>query len=291
MTKPLKYSILLVVISIFLILWWRESLKDKEELHNLRGKVIFSVGRDDLYVLNLANQKHSKIELKKFDIYFPAYPCWLPPGDQIVFSNYRDNRGVVTVYDLEKQSIKEYPEINLDCSFISVSPTGEDIAFLGKPIGSDNEHLKLYTLSLNNRKVSLATTTVVGPYKPTWSPDGRKIAFTSVDNNIFVLNNGNLSMIIRNGVAPIWSPKGNDILYRANYFVYLFDLYSKDKRLIVANLGFDDVKDYAWSPDGKYVIYKRFTESSSPLAVKDPLTNTKKNLQKFGNVKGLCWKY
>lgn len=292
MIRPAKYLWIIVLsIVVFLIAFCHQTMQAEKELKKLKGKVVFSVGRDDLYVLDLSSQEVTKIELRKFDIFFPSYPCWLPNGEQIVLSNYRDNRGVITVYDLTKKSVREYPEIKLDCSFISLSPNGKVIAFLGKPIGSGQDSYKLYTLSLDNNKLTSITDISVGPYKPSWSPDGSKITFTSVDNNIYVLSDGKAELIISNGVGPAWSPTGNKILYRSTYFVYLFDLDNKLKKSVITNLGFNDVRDYAWSPDAKYIIYKKLTESYSPLVVKALSDNTKIILRKFGNIKGLCWKY
>ncbi|MBW6512879.1 MAG: hypothetical protein K0A93_12345 [Desulfuromonadaceae bacterium] len=289
MTKYVKYILIILLICILIILWC-QSMQDKNVQTNLKGKIVFSVGRDDLYVLDLPSQEVNKINLKKFHIYFPSYPCWLS-DDKIVFTNYRDNRGIITIYDLERKGVIEYPEINLDCSFISVSPSGKEIAFLGRTVGSEKQIYKLYTLSLDSKKFNLVSDVPVGPYKPSWSPDARKVAFTSVDNKIYSLSDDKTELIISNGVAPAWSPKGNKILYRSTYFVYLYDLDNNLKNSVITNFGFNDVKEYAWSPDAKYIVYKKFTESHSPLVVKGVPENTKITLRKFGNVKGLCWKY
>lgn len=100
---------------------------------------------------------------------------------------------------------------------------------------------------------------------PDWSPDGRKLAYVSMEQNrseIFVqdLRTGEREKISAfkgiNG-APAWSPNGKELamaLSRSgNLEIYIFDLESRGLRRLTQNLAIDT--EPVWTPDGKSIIF------------------------------------
>ena len=101
---------------------------------------------------------------------------------------------------------------------------------------------------------------------PTWSPDGRKIAFTSRrdrDSNIFVMDadGKNVRRLTNHpGVDsnPAWSPNGRNIAFRSNrqdenYDIYVMDADGKNVHRLTHHPGPDNLP--AWSPNGREIAF------------------------------------
>jgi serine/threonine protein kinase len=100
---------------------------------------------------------------------------------------------------------------------------------------------------------------------PAYSPDGRRIAFTSEleDNSqIFVMDSdgGNVQQLTQapgSNRAPAWSPDGKRIAFVSNrdgnFEVYVMDADGSSQVNLTDFPGFDG--DPAWSPDGKLIVF------------------------------------
>ena len=105
---------------------------------------------------------------------------------------------------------------------------------------------------------------------PSWSPDGKQIAFSSKrDGNyeIYVMDadGGNLQNLTNNpnhDVSPSWSPDGKRIAFSSNRDNrkgnFIFEIYVMDadggNQLNLTNNPFND-QSPSWSPDGKRIIF------------------------------------
>lgn len=116
----------------------------------------------------------------------------------------------------------------------------------------------------NRRVVLTSRSTFEGP---TWSPDGKHLAFSLNQrgtNEIYVIgvDGRGLHRLTRNGVhdsTPAWSPDGSTILFSRSRTVFVdgaYDLYamnadgSRQRRLLKFRSG-----EAAWSPDGSRIAF------------------------------------
>ena len=133
---------------------------------------------------------------------------------------------------------------------------------------------------------------------PSWSPDGRKIAFVSNKNGgyiqIWVIDaDGRNPIRLTSGVwdqNPDWSPDGRKITYQAyrrkalnvdfeerNYEVYVMDTDGSNKRRLTDRQKFDGHP--SWSPDGKKIVFSSRRENRiAEIYVMDAIGRNQKRI-------------
>jgi len=141
--------------------------------------------------------------------------------------------------------------------------TNSKIAF-----ASDREnqpYSDIFVMDVNGRNVIQLTDSRANDEWPSWSPDGRKIAFTSDrDGNeeIYVMNADgtdevNLTKNSAEDVLSSWSPDGKRIVFTStrdvNWEVYVMDSDGANQVSLTNNPADDG--NPAWSPDGKRIAF------------------------------------
>jgi Tol biopolymer transport system component len=132
---------------------------------------------------------------------------------------------------------------------------------------------------------------------PTWSPDGKRIAFTSTRDgsyNIYVMDadGKNAKQLTKHqgqySYCAEWSPDGRRIVYNLrdgnNILAVLLDPDTGSKRPLVPNAW-----DPAWSPDGKKIAFTKFTDQGYKIHVMDADGLNEKDLGTDANGRG--WSY
>lgn len=169
-------------------------------------------------------------------------------------------------------------------AFVIVTDSGEDI-FIAPVDGGPATNL---------------TNTTSRDYHPTWSPDGRRIAFTSNrtgDDDIYIMqadgsNPQNLTVTQgANESAPAWSPDGQWIAFASDRDGGV-DLY----RLNVATGQIQRLTDDAvpksapaWSPDGTKIVYWTTRRNSTQIFIIDMQTRSRRILVENGPVDWPVW--
>jgi len=93
---------------------------------------------------------------------------------------------------------------------------------------------------------------------PSWSPDGRRLAFTGSWRGSVIVVIGRKRRrprrLVYGGDSPEWSPDGTRLAFSARGGIYTIRLDGSDQRLLVENGGEPD-----FSPDGQKLVFIRST--------------------------------
>ncbi|MDX2160155.1 MAG: DPP IV N-terminal domain-containing protein [bacterium] len=183
------------------------------------GRRIAYAGRQDdnweLYVYDLAADSTSRLT---FDLSFQGAPQWSPDGEFLVYESYQGNNLDVYIVRADGQETPIRLPSNSDAP--DFSPTwkpddGRQIAFVSWRDGSQD----VYVFSLDDQSVVNVTNT---PNRqeddPVFSPDGRFIAYSALDEGlekVFVVSAENIgapAQVIGRGRTPAWSPDGQAVI-------------------------------------------------------------------------------
>jgi TolB protein len=123
----------------------------------------------------------------------------------------------------------------------------------------------IYVVDVRRSKTLRLTRTRPVELSPTWSPDGRRIAFVGKSYDLYVMSSTghDTKRLTHTNVCeqdPAWSPNGRWIAYtwrcRPPSFIYLLDLRTGSRTRLSTTPG----DGPAWSPDGKELAFRNGDE-------------------------------
>ena len=143
---------------------------------------------------------------------------------------------------------------------------------------------------LSNREVSF--------HAPTWSPDGRRIAYEqsiweSQRSNLFVMNadgSGRRRLTrLRNARSPAWSPDGAAIAFthrpeRGDREIYVLTLKTGKLRRLTRTRADESLPQ--WSPDGRRIVYQRWDDEGSDVFLMNADGSGQRNLTRRPGLDG-----
>ncbi|MDE0676089.1 MAG: cell wall-binding repeat-containing protein [Acidimicrobiaceae bacterium] len=168
------------------------------------------------------------------------------------------------------------------------SPLGDRIAYARwSPVG-DHRNSHIWTVNVDGSHNNQRTEGDVVDLWPTWSPDGKKIAFERLtgggrddegnrlnpDRHIVVMTSfGNKPNALNPGGqwenTPAWSPDGTQLAYVVNRdsAVWVSGADGSNPRPALAGAYFDG--GVSWSPDGKRLAFVRTSDEKEQIVISD----------------------
>jgi hypothetical protein len=139
----------------------------------------------------------------------------------------------------------------------------------GKIAFSSNRdgNYEIYVINTDGSGLTRITNHPANDHWPTWSPDGRQIAFTRDDHwDIYVINaDGSNEVRLTDGHDPVWSPDGQQIAFASardgNLEIYTMNVDGSGLTRLTNHL--DPDEDPTWSPNGQQIAFTSHRDASS----------------------------
>ena len=223
-------------------------------------------------------------------------PTWSPNGRWLVYTSYAGNNpDLVMIDNLGKKPRRTLLRLLGLNAAPSWSPVDDRLTL----VLSKDENSEIYTLS-NNRILRRLTRHFNIDTSPTWSPDGKKIAFTSDRSGrgapqIYIMDahDGDKAGVQRISFGssyndnPSWSPDGDKIAYTSRvgrrFQIKIYDLVTKTSTVFTNTRGNNEQP--TWSPDGRFIAY-RHKEGSKMSAYIQRLGSDKVRQLSFSDTGG-----
>ncbi len=221
----------------------------------------------DIYLMNIDGSELREITDSSGVI---THFSWSPDGQRLVFDSDRDGDAEIYTIKIDGSDLTQLTSNSFYDIDPAWSPDGTQIAYVAYDSGSK-------TINLMNVDGSDSQFLVDGK-TPAWSPDGSAIAFDRYEDGIYTIAVGSgkttrLTDSTRHGWDhyPVWSPDGSLILFASNRHqpgdaltesVYVMRADGSGIGRLSEVWG---MPNYAWSPDGQWIVYTQGFYSGAEL--------------------------
>jgi len=196
-------------------------------------KIAFSSMRDGNMNVYIMNTDGSNQTMLTNDPAHDVMPQWSPDGKKIAFQTTRHGKEEIYVMNSDgtnETRLTNNPAVDLCLSW---SPDGKKIAFASKRDDDPNSEIfygdsEIYVMNADGSNQTRLTNDPSFDMAPSWSPDGKKIAFYS----------------LRNDVSP--EKDESQWWYEMNAEIYVMNADGSEQKNITNNPAYDGYP--FWSP-------------------------------------------
>jgi Tol biopolymer transport system component len=212
-------------------------------------------GNAEIYVMSADGTGVTRVTNTKAD---EGYPAWSPDGRTISFDSDRDGNFDVFAMNPDGSNVRpltRHPARDVSATW---SPDGSKIVFMSDRDGG----FDAYEAAANPAASATRVTRTGSAWFPVLSPDAKSLAFhVGRDVHTLPSAGGEprrLTIDPANGMYPSWSPDGRRIAFmtwrngRSELFTMNAD-GTDQKRLLAMDAG--DAVDPRWSPDGSTIAF------------------------------------
>lgn len=218
-------------------------------------KIAFVSNRDGNYEIYLMNSDGNNLVRLTNNDSADLQPVISPDGSRIVFRSTRDGNDEIYLMNAVGTNVTRLTNNNAIDTHPAWSPNGDKIAFTS----DRNGNKEIYVMNDDGTNpINLTNHPDDHDNDANWSPDGTKILFTSWRSGpaeIWVMESdgSNVTQITDDGQwvsNPIWSPDGEQIVYKAQWNIYLIEPDGTNQTLLHEGEYPEHTYVDSWSPDG-----------------------------------------
>ena len=197
---------------------------------------------------------------------------------QLAFASARSGLPQIYLINIDGTGLRLLTSMEGGACQPSWSPDGLRLVFIspcrerGEFFNNTYNDASLYLINVDGTGLRPLTAVPGSDFDPAWSPDGIRIAFTSLrdgtkDIYVLTLQSGNVTRLttvaqpIQENSQPAWSPFGNQLAYTVKRFG-AYQVWamsdSGESQVQIARSG-QSLWDYlpTWGPDGETVIFNQ----------------------------------
>lgn len=195
-------------------------------------------------------------------------PAWSPDGAQIAFASNREEGTGFQVYVMNADGSGQKmlgPVQPGDNNHPTWSPDGNQIAFQSKRDTNSNpqdDNLDIYVMNSDGSNIRALTIHGADDSEPSWSPDGRKIAFLSErsgQDEVYLMDTEGANLeqltelpVLKSGLS--WSSDGQDVIFEGSGDLYIVDVETKEVTRLTSTANFNEATP-AWAQNDSSVIF------------------------------------
>lgn len=216
-------------------------------------------GEKNIFMMDFGGHRVKRVTANSSINIFP-HPS--PDGSRVAYVSFKSGNPAVYVRDLSRGSAKRL-DLPGPADFVSWSPTGLKLAVA---ITKDYYNTEIYTINADGTGLKKLTSSWGINTSPSFSPDGKRIAFVSDRGGspqIYVMNSdgSQKERITFNGsnynTSPAWSPDGKKIAFTSivNGVLQVFIMNSdgSDERQVTSTPF--SAQHPAWTRDSRIITF------------------------------------